>query len=323
MKNSTNSTILSNASSETVSAKVGEYLAYLRAVRGVSPRTMDAYGKDLYHFNSYCANHEAIPEQASAQEVRFFISDLSAEGIASVSVNRALSSIRGFYRWLVRLGFRTDDPTDGLRNLKTPKVLPSFLWEGEMADFAELPDTAGILWPQRDKAIILAMYTGGLRISETVSLSLRDLNDDYSGGRVLGKGNKERYVFFSEEARTALIDYIIERKLRIKAEHPTDALFINRNGGPISIPGVRWIISKYAERSGLQKNVHPHALRHSFATHLVNSGCDVRVVQELLGHASLSTTQRYTHVDMERLKRVYADAHPHAAKTAAHKGAKE
>jgi integrase/recombinase XerC len=287
------------------------YLEYLRSVRGMSDRTVRAYGKDLAHFSAYCENHGMTPQGANPHGVQGFIADLSAEGIASVSVNRALSSLRGFYRWLLRFGFRADDPSMSLRNLKTAKRLPTFLWEGEMASFAELPDTAGILWPLRDKALILIIYSAGLRISELAALSLPCLEEDLSGARVIGKGNKERYVFFSDEAREALGAYLPGRESRVKAATPTDRLFVNRKGGPISVPGVRWIITKYAERSGLDKNIHPHALRHSFATHLVNSGCDVRLVQELLGHASLSTTQRYTHVDMERLKRTYLKAHPH------------
>jgi integrase/recombinase XerC len=275
---------------------------------------VEAYGKDLSHFANYCANHEIDPGAANQHEVRGFIADLSAEGTAAVSVNRALSSIRGYYRWLIRFNRRADNPCDALRNLKSPKTLPSFLWEREMASFAELPESAGILWPERDKALILTMYSAGLRISELVSLSLDKIDPNLDGARVTGKGDKERYVFFSGEAREALAIYLGERKLKIKAEHPTEKLFINRKGGPISVPGVRWIIAKYAERSGLGKNIHPHSLRHSFATHLVNSGCDVRVVQELLGHASLSTTQRYTHVDIERLKKVYAKAHPHGGR---------
>jgi integrase/recombinase XerC len=239
---------------------------------------------------------------------------LGAEGIAAVSVNRALSSIRGFYRWLHRFGYRSDDPASPLRNLKPPKTLPAFLWEGEMASFAELPDTEGILWPRRDKALILTIYSGGLRISELASLSLAGLEPDLSGARVTGKGDKERHVFFSDECREALGAWLPERRGRIREDRPTDRLFISRRGGPISIPGVRWIIARYAERSGLPKNIHPHALRHSFATHLVNSGCDVRLVQELLGHSSISTTQRYTHVDMERLKKVYARSHPHGSR---------
>jgi integrase/recombinase XerC len=293
--------------------KIQEYLGYLRSVRSVSERTLHAYAKDLDRFSSYCKNRGAVPEAATPYEVQGFIGDLGAEGMASISVNRALSSIRGFYRWLIRFGFRNDNPVDNLRNLKTPKNLPVFLWEGEMAGFAELPEIAGILWPLRDKALILAMYSAGLRISEVVSLSLNSLERDFSSGRVIGKGDKERYVFFSDEAREALAAYLPVRNARLREEHPTDRLFINHRGGAISVAGVRWIIARYAERSGLQKNVHPHALRHSFATHLVNAGCDVRIVQELLGHASLSTTQRYTHVDIERLKGVYAKAHPHGA----------
>ena len=290
---------------------VEEYLGYLSSVRGVSERTASAYGRDLRHFAAYCGNHDFMPEKAVPVEVRGFIADLSAEGVASVSVNRALSSIRGFYRWMVRFGYRSDDPSAPLRNLSVPKTLPAFLWEGEMARFSELPDTAGILWPERDKALILAMYSGGLRVSETAALSLKSMESDLAGARIIGKGNKERNVFFSEEAREALYAYLPARLRRIKAERPTDRLFVSLKGSPISVPGVRWIISKYAERSGLGKNIHPHSLRHSFATHHVNSGCDVRVVQELLGHASISTTQRYTHVNMERLRKVYNAAHPH------------
>jgi integrase/recombinase XerC len=290
-----------------------EYLQYIKAVRGVSARTLEAYGKDLSHFANYCANHGLDPGKADARELRGFIADQSAEGTAAVSVNRALSSLRGFYRWQIRFGLRQDNPCSVLRNLKSPKTLPSFLWEPEMAQFAVLPETSGILWPARDKALILVMYSAGLRISELVSLSLPKLDPDLGGGRITGKGDKERFVFFSGEARDALGDYLPERQARIKAdgENPTDRVFVNRNGRAISIPGVRWIIARYAERSGLGKHVHPHSLRHSFATHLVNAGCDVRVVQELLGHASLSTTQRYTHVDIERLKKVYVKAHPH------------
>jgi integrase/recombinase XerC len=293
---------------------IADYLSYLRTVRGVSARTIEAYGKDLSHFANYCANYEIDPEKAGARELRGFIADQSAEGAAAVSVNRALSSLRGFYRWLIRFDRRQDNPCGVLRNLKSPKTLPSFLWEPEMAQFAVLPETAGILWPARDKALILVMYSAGLRISELVSLSLAGIDSDRRGARVIGKGGKERFVFFSDEAGDALERYLPERQARIKADgkNPTDRVFINRSGKAVSVSGVRWIIARYAERSGLDKHIHPHSLRHSFATHLVNSGCDVRVVQELLGHASLSTTQRYTHVDVERLKKVYAKAHPHS-----------
>jgi integrase/recombinase XerC len=278
----------------------------------MSARTLNAYGKDLERYTAYCANRDLLPETADSGAVQHFIADLGAEGISSVSVNRALSSLRGFYRWLMREGKRKDDPSSVLRNLKTKRVLPSFLWEQEMATFAQLPDKEGILWPIRDKALILAMYSAGLRISELSLLSINTLEKNCLSARVRGKGDKERFIFFSEEAGRSLREYLPARSARIKAEKTTDRIFINRRGGPLSVTGIRWIISQYGDRSGLGKHIHPHALRHSFATHLVNSGCDIRMVQELLGHSSISSTQRYTHLDMERLKQAYMKAHPHA-----------
>ena len=300
------------------SVVVQEYLSYLQTVRGVSERTLSAYGDDLSRYVNYCNNHDIDPVQAGPYEVRSFIADLSAERAAPSSINRRLSSLRGFYRWLVRFGRRTDNPCDTgsggpLKNVKVPQRLPSVLWEDEMADFAVLPETRNILWPARDKALILTMYSAGLRISELVSLSMKRLTGDMEGARITGKGGKERMVFFSDEARAALLDYLPERGARIKDS--SDELFVSEKGRPLSVPGVRWIITQYARVSGLGKNIHPHSLRHSFATHLVNAGCDVRIVQEMLGHASLSTTQRYAHVNIEGLKKVYAGAHPHARRT--------
>ena len=298
---------------------VKEYLSYVESVKGCSARTIEAYRNDLFRYVNYCANHGIAPEKAAPYEVQSFIADLSAENFSAVSVNRCLSSIRGFYRWMVRFDKRGDNPCTSLRNVKTPQRLPSVLWENEMADFAALPETSGILWPERDKALILAMYSGGLRISEAVSLSMANISGSLDEARITGKGGKQRYVFFSDEAKSAIAEYLPHRSARLKmagAGGQKGALFINRKGRPISVSGVRWIISRYAQRSSLGKNIHPHSLRHSFATHLVNSGCDVRVVQEMLGHSSLSTTQRYTHVNIENLKKVYAASHPHGGRAA-------
>ena len=306
-----------NAEETGDSQVVLEYLTYLESVRGCSLRTVEAYRNDLSRYAKYCVNFGLTLEKASPYEVQKFIADLSAERMAATSVNRCLSSIRGFYRWMVRFNKREDNPCSALKNVKTPLNLPSVLWEDEMADFAALPDTAGILWPERDKALILSMYSAGLRISEAVSLSISNISKTLDEARIIGKGGKERYVFFSEEAKSAIADYLPQRSARLGMagiENKKGALFISRKGQPISIAGVRWIISRYAKQSGLGKNIHPHSLRHSFATHLVNSGCDVRVVQEMLGHSSLSTTQRYTHVNIENLKKVYASAHPHGGR---------
>jgi len=303
--------------------EIKEYLTYLESVRGCSERTLEAYANDLSHYENYCANNGIIPENASHYEVQKFIADLSAESMAAASVNRCLSSIRGFYRWRVRVKKRADNPCTALKNVKMPEKLPSVLWEKEMASFAALPDTAGILWPERDKALILTMYSAGLRISELVSLCMENISPTLDDARIIGKGGKERYVFFSEEAKTAIKEYLpsrMETLVMAGIDEKKGSLFISRKGHPISVPGVRWIISRYAQQSGLGKNIHPHSLRHSFATHLVNSGCDVRIVQEMLGHSSLSTTQRYTHVNMEHLKKVYKKAHPHGtARTAVSK----
>jgi integrase/recombinase XerC len=293
---------------------VREYLSYLESVRGCSARTVEAYRNDLLRYANYCANRQIAPEKAVSYEVQSFIAELSAERMAASSVNRCLSSVRGFYRWMTRFNKREDNPCSALKNIKVPVKLPSVLWENEMANFAALPDTAGILWPVRDKALILTMYSAGLRVSELVSLSMENISGSFDEARITGKGGKTRYVFFSEEAKAAIAEYLPQRNARLGMsgiDGKKGALFISRKGLPISVPGVRWIISRYAQHSGLGKNIHPHSLRHSFATHLVNSGCDVRVVQEMLGHSSLSTTQRYTHVNIENLKRVYAASHPH------------
>jgi integrase/recombinase XerC len=291
---------------------IANYLDYLRSVRRVSDKTLIAYRADLESFANFCANRNAAPDAAQAADLRLFIGDMSFERKSAVSVNRALSSLRGFFRYLMRFGIRTDDPAAALKNLKTKLRLPTFLWETEMADFAGIPEKEGILWPLRDKALIIAMYSSGLRISELHSLKLGSLGAGCDRARVQGKGGKERYVFFSDEGKEALKAYIPARAALVKQEKPVDALFINKRGGALSVQGIRWIIGVYSGRSNLPKDVHPHALRHSFATHLVNAGCDIRIVQELLGHTSLSTTQRYTHVNMENLKAVYHKAHPHS-----------
>ncbi|MDR1074277.1 MAG: tyrosine-type recombinase/integrase [Treponema sp.] len=302
---------------EQLSEKSREYLEYLANVRSVSNQTLRAYSNDLTHFSAYCAARGIGAEQASLHDVQHFMTELAREDLAASSVNRTLSSIRGFFRFLVRFNYRVDDPSTSLRNVKQPKTLPSFLWEPEMAEFAELPSRTAKLWSERDTALILAMYSAGVRISELVSLFLKNCAPDFTSARVIGKGDKEREVYFSDEAREAIFVYLpVRAEKLIKAKPPTDALFISLRGKPLSVPGVRWIIAQYSQQfaiqTGLGKNIHPHSLRHSFATHLVNAGCDVRVIQELLGHASISTTARYAHVNVEHLKDVYEKSHPHA-----------
>jgi integrase/recombinase XerC len=302
---------------EQLSEKSREYLEYLTNVRRVSDQTLRAYNNDLTHLSVYCAEQGIVAEQASIQDVQHFMTELTRGNLAPSSLNRTLSSIRGFFRFLVRFNYRSDDPMSSLRNVKQPRTLPSFLWEPEMAEFAALPSRVAKLWTERDVALILTMYSAGLRVSELVSLFLKNCASDFMSARVIGKGDKEREVYFSDEAREAISVYLpLRAEKLIRAEPSMDALFISLRGKPLSIAGVRWIIGQYsrqfAVQTGFDKNIHPHSLRHSFATHLVNAGCDVRVVQELLGHASISTTARYAHVNVEHLKDVYEKSHPHA-----------
>jgi len=293
------------------------YLTYLESVRNVSKRTLEAYGNDLFLFANYCKNHNINPEKANTLQVQSFIAELSFERESGASVNRRLSSVRGFYRWLVRYNRRADNPCEtGLKNVKVSQKLPSVLWENEMASFAELPETKKILWPERDKALILSMYSAGLRISELASLTMKNVSSNIDEARVMGKGGKERIVFFSDEAKEAIIQYLPFRTVKILSSgingiNKDGVLFISRSGKPLSVSGIRWIVTQYAQHSNLGKNIYPHSFRHSFATHLVNNGCDVRIVQEMMGHKSLSTTQRYAHVNIENLKKVYSKTHPH------------
>jgi integrase/recombinase XerC len=299
-------------------SKINDYLDYLSNVRGMSAQTLRAYYNDLGKFAEWNQHCGIEAEDAEPRDVRSFMEELGTQGLSAVSVNRCLSSIRGFFRYLVRFSLRADDPSTGIRNLKTPKTLPGFLWEREMAQFAELPRTAQCLWKERDAALILTMYSAGLRISEVTSIRLCDCKADFSSALVVGKGDKERQVFFSREAQSAISAYIPERLEKLKERSAVDRLFISMKGKPLSVSGTRWIIAQYSAlfdaATGLDKNIHPHSLRHSFATHLVKAGCDIRVVQELLGHKNISTTARYAHVDLKRLKEVYSHAHPHAGK---------
>lgn len=292
--------------------RILEYLKYIYSVRGVQENTITAYASDLHEFVSYCTDFTICPEKASRQNIELFIGNMTVKGLASVSINRTLSSLRGFFQYLVRFQYRTDNPMENLQNVRFPKKLPVFLWEDEMAKFSILPETANILWASRDKAIILLMYSTGLRIGEMANLYINKFKDDYHTVDIIGKGNKQKTVFFSDESRNAVIEYLTDRNAVLGDNSKNKTLFISRKGENLSTAGIRWIINKYVKYANLSKNIHPHSFRHSFATHLLSAGCDIRMVQELLGHSSLSTTQIYTHTTTARLKTIYKKTHPHA-----------
>ena len=307
-----------------------DYLTYLSAVRNLSPHTLDSYGKDLEKYEHYLRGHGVSAECAGIAEARGFVSWLTREGLSPRSVNRMVSGVRGWYRYMERRNTVASNPFAEIRSLRTEKRLPSFLFEDEMARLVELPETAAggtvadrlapsrraddPFWRLRDHAVLEVLYSTGCRVSELVALDLADLDLGTGTARVTGKGDRERNVFLGGSALAALRAYLGQRAGRVAADPDSlAALFLNQRGRRITDRGVRFILSGWLARAGLGKRVTPHTFRHSFATHLLDRGADIRAVQELLGHASLSTTQVYTHVGLDRLRKVYRRAHPHAS----------
>jgi integrase/recombinase XerC len=239
--------------------------------------------------------------------------ELGERGLDPASQARILSTVRSFFGWLFETRRIPLDPASGLRNPKLPRRLPAFLTEGESAALLTLPEPVDFP-TSRLRCLLELLYASGLRVSELTGLDLQDLLREERTLRVMGKGSKERLVPYHEQAGAALDTYLAHRGAWL-ATHilpPTAALFLNQRGGRLTPTSVRDFLAKALEHAALRARVSPHALRHSFATHLLNHGMDLRAIQELLGHASLSTTQRYTHLDLESLARTYESAHPRA-----------
>lgn len=294
--------------------RIEAYLAYLAAVRNLSPRTVESYGNDLASWEAFLALKGRDVEEASTQDVRGFMAARVQAGFAASSVNRALSAVKGLYRYFQRFpgpGGAGTDPSRDVEGLPAGRPLPRFLFEEEMG---ELIDSAGggDFAEVRDRALLELLYSTGCRVSEVAGLRLSDVDLAKGSARVTGKGRKERVVFLADSARKALAAWLPFR--RAKAGKDAPWLFVNARGGRLSTRGIAWLLDRRAVVLGLGKRISPHAFRHSFATHLVGRGADVRVVQELLGHANISTTQVYTHVDLRRLREVYERAHPHGSK---------
>ncbi len=293
------------------------YLAQLQLVRHRSPRTLRAYAADLKHFLDFCAGSSgaATPADIGRGLVRAYLAGLGS--LKRASVLRRLSALRSWCAFMLESGMLKADPFVRLTLPKKEARLPRFLTEEEMAEVLgpgpQAPGGSRSSFPggglagRRDQAVLELLYSSGLRRSELSSLNCGDV--DFVGGtlRVLGKGGRERIVPAGAAALQALRDY-----LRLRGRTAAgDPLFLNHLGKRVSDGGVAWILSRWARRRGLKK-MTPHAFRHSFATHLLNGGCDLRSVQEMLGHKSLATTQVYTHLSLERLRKVYQDSHPRA-----------
>jgi len=310
--------------SETADAlaeSLAEYETWLRVERGLAPNSLAAYRRDLRRYAGYLRRHGqtdpgAVSEAAVARyvdELRGARDDDGRPKYAPASVARAVAAVRSFHRFCVEEGLVPSDPSEDIGGPRVPQGIPKALTEAEVdALLAAVPgDDPRAL---RDRAILETLYAGGLRISELVGLELGDLTLRDGTVRVLGKGRKERIVPVGRTARAALTDYLARGRPALErvARRSGEAVFLNARGGRLTRQGAWLIVRAAGDRAGLGDRLFPHALRHSCATHMLDHGADIRVVQELLGHASLSTTQVYTKVSPERLRAVYDLAHPRA-----------
>jgi integrase/recombinase XerC len=308
---------------------IESFLEYLQYQRNASPHTLRNYASDLEqfrHFLTHTPEGEERPEpdldQIDNVTIREFLAALYQKKNKKSSVARKLAALRSFMKYLSSRGVITNNPAKIVSSPKQEKRLPQHLSVDSMIELVESPDDS-TKFGRRDRAILELLYAAGLRVSELVGLDIASIDFHEGVMRVLGKGRKERIVPFGEKAGRALRRYLEVRpdfsrneswRRRIK-EDELDALFLNSRGGRLSARSVGNIVDRYIGRLAQRLNVHPHTLRHSFATHMLDAGADLRSIQELLGHESLSTTQRYTHVSTDQLMRVYQDCHPRAKKS--------
>jgi len=289
-----------------------KYINYLEAERNMSAYTVRNYTADLLDFFNFLRdNGISSLKEVDRLTLRNYLSHLMKQGLVKASIARKLSAIRSFYRYLLREGMMSTSPAATTSSPKLDKRLPSFLTIEEVRRLLEAP---GLSTPQgqRDRALLELLYASGLRVSELVGLNLEQVNLETHEIRVWGKGAKERVVLMGKPAAEALATYIGEGRVKLLGGKRSAALLVNRYGGRLNERRVQIILGKYARVAGIDKRVHPHMLRHTFATHMLDGGADLRVVQELLGHADLSSTQIYTHVTKSQAKKVYLSAHPMA-----------
>jgi integrase/recombinase XerC len=295
--------------------QIGQFLQYLRVERGASPHTLKGYREDLHALAEYLADGDGqtpAPGGITMGELRGFVSALHEAGYAKSSISRRLASVRSFMRFGQREGWAKSNPAKALRNPRKSRKLPHFLTTEEIGKLLDAPKGAGAQ-AIRDRAILETLYSAGLRVSELVGLADGDL--DFAAGivRVRGKGKRERLAPIGSYAARALKRWLEIRKLSPREKTGREApVFTNKFGTRLTTRSVARMLEKYLKETGLDSRTSPHTLRHSFATHLLDRGADIRSVQELLGHKSLVTTQIYTHVSTANLRAAYEKAHPRA-----------
>ncbi len=287
--------------------RFGDYLAL---ERGAAANTAESYRRDLQRFVEYAASRGvSTPEGATPRLLRDFVYHLKDLGLAPASIRRSVSAVRGYFQFLLAEGQVTSDPSERLDTPKRWRTLPDVLTVAEVERLLLAPSMDDPLF-FRDRAMLELAYGAGLRVSEWVTISQRDLLLDEQLVRVLGKGSKERLIPIGRDAIGAVAVYMRELRPALERGGGRGVLFLNVRGEPLTRMGAWKILRKYVDRAGITKHVSPHTLRHSFATHLLEGGADLRAVQEMLGHADIATTQIYTHVDREYLRSVHRQYHP-------------
>ena len=291
---------------------VEEFIHYLAVERGLAQNTLESYGRDLQQFHLYLKNSNLeLIRDSSRNIILNYLNALQAKGRAVSTISRNLAAIKSFYQYLVRQRYLEKDPAANLESPKLEKKLPKILTVGEVEELLKQPNNfmpGGI----RDKAMLELLYATGIRVSELISLNSADINLDMGYIKCYGRGSKERVVPLGSIAAKCVQEYINKGRPKLVRTYDETALFVNHHGNRLTRQGFWKIIKKYAQEANITKDITPHTLRHSFATHLLENGADLRSVQEMLGHADISTTQIYTHITKNRLKEVYDKAHPRA-----------
>lgn len=297
---------------------IDQFSSYLQYERRASPHTHKNYLVDIAQFFAFLekrfprigSDGAAHIGKVDVAMVREYVGQMFGTK-APTSMARKVASLRTFFQYCLREGYAASNPAKEVASPKIPKRIPKFLTVDEVFALLEQPADGNPLG-QRDRAVLELLYASGIRVGELVSLNLEDIDLPSRTVRVMGKGRKERIVPMGEKARGAIARYFEQRASFVPAGAGERAVFVNRRGGRLTARSVERLLAKYIRRAGLQKSVTPHVLRHTFATHLLGAGADMRGIQELLGHASLSTTQKYTHVSLEGMMKAYDAAHPKA-----------
>ncbi len=291
---------------------VEEFIHYLAVERGLADNTLDSYNRDLNQFMGFLEKEQVKDVQKATRNVIMsYLLFLQKRGRATATVSRHLAALKSFYHFLLREKHIEKDPTANLESPKLEKKLPRILSVNEVEMLLNQPmgnDSAAL----RDKAMLELLYATGIRVSELIQLDLSHINLDMGYVRCFGKGSKERIVPVGSLARRCVSEYLQKGRVKLIKNKAEQALFVNQHGRRLTRQGFWKIIKKYAKRAGISKQITPHTLRHSFATHLLENGADLRSVQEMLGHADITTTQIYTHLTKGRLREVYAKSHPRA-----------